>query len=166
MFDLHGSGGSAGRKPTLGWSDVKHAIGIELKQVAPKAVNQCLKGWTVSDRTWHCVVSDPEAAAGWYRDVLDAVEVPRIALPDGSILSIDLRFAHRRRDVAGQPPRAAVRPFGSLSSERAIACAALVHEDGDRADCRSQPVTQDEQTAHEGAELAVGAPDGRSAASP
>jgi PhnB protein len=42
--------------------------------------------------TPHLVTRDPAAAAAWYGSVLGAVEEDRITLPDGRVLSIELRF--------------------------------------------------------------------------
>jgi PhnB protein len=42
--------------------------------------------------THHLVTRDPAAAAAWYGSVLGAVEEDRITLPDGRVLSIELRF--------------------------------------------------------------------------
>jgi PhnB protein len=42
--------------------------------------------------TPHLVTRGPAAAAAWYGSVLGAVEEDRITLPDGRVLSIELRF--------------------------------------------------------------------------
>jgi PhnB protein len=58
----------------------------------------------MSDLTWHCVVSDPDAAARWYSDTLGAEEIDRIVLPGDMILSIDLRFRDSRISISGEFP--------------------------------------------------------------
>jgi PhnB protein len=42
--------------------------------------------------TSHLVTRDPERACSWYVSVLGAVEDSRITLPDGRVLTIELRF--------------------------------------------------------------------------
>lgn len=68
-------------------------------------------------------------------------------------------WAYARLDFrAGETPqvprvlpllRSPPRPRRPVSFERAGACAALVHEDGYRAHCGSQWITQDQQPARE-----------------
>ena len=46
----------------------------------------------MSDLTWHFVVRDVERASAWYADVLGAAETSRVTLPDGTVMTADLRI--------------------------------------------------------------------------
>ncbi len=52
----------------------------------------------------HTVVSDADAAAAWYARAFGAEEESRIPLPDGSVLSVVLRFGSSRVHVASEFP--------------------------------------------------------------
>ena len=46
----------------------------------------------MSDLAWHFVVRDVERASRWYADVLGAAETSRVTLPDGTVMTADLRI--------------------------------------------------------------------------
>jgi PhnB protein len=52
----------------------------------------------------HTVVSDAESAAAWYVRAFGAEEVSRIPLPNGTVLSVVLRFGDSRVHVASEFP--------------------------------------------------------------
>ncbi|MFL5962166.1 MAG: VOC family protein [Gaiellaceae bacterium] len=52
----------------------------------------------------HTVVPDADAAAAWYARAFGAEEESRIPLPDGSVLSVVLRFGSSRVHVASEFP--------------------------------------------------------------
>jgi PhnB protein len=54
--------------------------------------------------TPHLVTRDPAAAAAWYGEVMGAVEESRITLPDGRVLSVDLRFGDGRLAIGDEFP--------------------------------------------------------------
>jgi PhnB protein len=54
--------------------------------------------------TWHLVARNPERAASWYRAVLGAVETDRITLPNGQVLTIELRFGDSALSIADEFP--------------------------------------------------------------
>jgi PhnB protein len=92
----------------------------------------------------HLVVRDPARAAEWYTSVLGAVELSRIPLPSGKIMSIDLRFGDSVLSIADEfPDFGVVSPltlggtYGALHLptdnvddlwERALAAGATVFE--------------------------------------
>jgi PhnB protein len=98
----------------------------------------------MSTLTCHLVVRDPDAAAAWYRSVLDAAEVSRITLPGGRVLTIELRFGDSLLSISGEfPGMGVVSPltlggtYGALHLaagnagavwERALAAGATVFE--------------------------------------
>jgi PhnB protein len=57
----------------------------------------------------HLVVNDPVDAAAWYAAALDAQETGRLTLPDGRVLTIDLRIGDLAVAVAGEMPGASMR---------------------------------------------------------
>lgn len=50
----------------------------------------------------HLVVTDPDAAAAWYAEVLGAKETSRVPLPDGRPLTVELRVGETVLAVAGE----------------------------------------------------------------
>lgn len=52
----------------------------------------------------HLVVSDPEGALAWYREVFRAVEVSRIPLPDGTPFAIEFTIGDTHVHLAGEYP--------------------------------------------------------------
>jgi PhnB protein len=58
----------------------------------------------VSTLTSHLVTRDPTAAAAWYGSVLGAVEISRITLPGGQVLSIELRIGDSTLAIADEFP--------------------------------------------------------------
>jgi PhnB protein len=58
--------------------------------------------------TPHLVTRDPAAAAAWYSSVLGAVEVSRITLPGGKVLTIELRFGDSTLAIADEFPDAGI----------------------------------------------------------
>jgi PhnB protein len=62
----------------------------------------------------HLVVTDPDSAAAWYRDALGAEETSRLALPDGTTLTVELRIGDVTIAVAGEMPDAGMRTPASL----------------------------------------------------
>ena len=54
--------------------------------------------------TCHLVTRNPDAAAVWYRSVLDAEETSRITLPGGQVLTIELRFGDSMLAIADEFP--------------------------------------------------------------
>jgi PhnB protein len=54
--------------------------------------------------TPHLVTRDPAAAAAWYSEVLDAAEESRITLPDGRVLTVELRFGDSRMAIGDEFP--------------------------------------------------------------
>ncbi|GIH04029.1 glyoxalase [Rhizocola hellebori] len=57
----------------------------------------------------HLVVDDPDTAAAWYAEVLDARETSRVPLPDGRPLTVELRVGDTVLAVAGQWPDRGLR---------------------------------------------------------
>jgi PhnB protein len=62
----------------------------------------------MSTLTSHLVTRDPNAAAAWYASVLGAVETSRITLPDGQVLTIELRFGDSLLAIADEFPQMGV----------------------------------------------------------
>jgi PhnB protein len=62
----------------------------------------------------HLVVNDPNAAAGWYAEVLGAEETSRLPLPDGRPLTIELRLAGTVLALAGEQPERGLRTPAAL----------------------------------------------------
>jgi PhnB protein len=61
--------------------------------------------------TAHIVVRDAGRASEWYRDALDAELGPRIEVPDGRFIQIELRFGDARVMIADEfPEMGAVSP--------------------------------------------------------
>jgi PhnB protein len=58
----------------------------------------------MSTLTCHVVTRNPDAAAAWYGSVLGAVEVSRITLPNGQVMSIELRFGDSTLSIADEFP--------------------------------------------------------------
>ena len=54
--------------------------------------------------TPHIVVPDADAAASWYARALDAHERERITLPDGTVMTLELRFGDSSVMVASEFP--------------------------------------------------------------
>jgi PhnB protein len=52
----------------------------------------------------HMVVPDADAAAAWYARAFGAEEVSRVPLPDGKVLSVELRFGNSTVHVASEFP--------------------------------------------------------------
>ena len=52
----------------------------------------------------HLVVSDPELAARWYGDVFGAIEISRVAFPDGGVFAIGLLIGDTEVHLAGEYP--------------------------------------------------------------
>jgi PhnB protein len=57
----------------------------------------------------HLVVTDPDYAARWYADALGATEVSRLTLPDGTLLTVELRLGDTILAVAGEMPARSMR---------------------------------------------------------
>lgn len=62
----------------------------------------------------HLIVDDPQAAAAWYAKALGAHETSRVVLPDGTVLTIELRLGDTTVAVAGEFPGTAMRTPASL----------------------------------------------------
>ncbi len=62
----------------------------------------------------HLVVTDPDAAAAWYAEVLGAEETSRVPLPDGRPLTIELRVGDTVLAVAGEQPDRGLRTPAAL----------------------------------------------------
>jgi PhnB protein len=93
--------------------------------------------------TPHIVVRDAARAAEWYAEALAAVEVSRIPLPGGKLMSVELRFGESTVMVADEFPDAGVLSPASIGGtatvlnletddvdalwERAITAGAEVH---------------------------------------
>jgi PhnB protein len=58
----------------------------------------------MSTLTCHLVTRDPDAAAAWYGTVLSAMEISRITLPSGQVMSIELRFGDSTLSIADEFP--------------------------------------------------------------
>ena len=58
----------------------------------------------MSTLTPHLVTRDPAQAAAWYGSVLGAVEVGRVTLPGGQVLSIELRFGVSKLAIGDEFP--------------------------------------------------------------
>jgi PhnB protein len=58
----------------------------------------------MSTLTSHLVTRNPDAAAAWYASVLGAVEVSRITLPGGQVMTIELRFGDSTLSIADEFP--------------------------------------------------------------
>jgi PhnB protein len=54
--------------------------------------------------TSHLVVRDPNAASAWYCSVLGTTETSRITLPNGQVLTIELRFGDSLLAIADEFP--------------------------------------------------------------
>ena len=54
--------------------------------------------------TPHLVVRDAARAVGWYTDVLGAEERFRLAVPDGRLMSVELRFGNSKLMLADEFP--------------------------------------------------------------
>src|SRR5438067_10809958 len=52
----------------------------------------------------HTVMPDADAAAAWYARAFGAEEVSRVPLPDGKVLSVELRFGDSTVHVASEFP--------------------------------------------------------------
>ena len=52
----------------------------------------------------HLAVSDPVLAARWYGEVFGAMEISRVALPDGGIFAIGLLIGDTEVHLAGEYP--------------------------------------------------------------
>jgi PhnB protein len=61
-------------------------------------------GVRMSTLTSHLVTRDPDAAAAWYGSVLGAVEISRITLPGGQVMTIELRFGDSVLAIADEFP--------------------------------------------------------------
>lgn len=66
----------------------------------------------MSDLTWHFVVRDVERASRWYTEVLDATETGRVTLPDGTVMTADLRIGDATVAIGRELPT-----WGVLSPE-------------------------------------------------
>jgi PhnB protein len=62
----------------------------------------------MSTLTCHLVTRDPDAAASWYGSVLDAVEISRITLPGGQVMTIELRFGDSTLSISDEFPEMGV----------------------------------------------------------
>ena len=62
----------------------------------------------------HLVVTDPDSAAVWYAEALDAQEVDRLVLPDGTTLTVELRLDDITIAVAGEMPGMGMKTPASL----------------------------------------------------
>src|SRR3954452_5993443 len=62
----------------------------------------------------HLVVQDPDAAAAWYAEVLDARETSRVPLPDGRPLTVELSVGDTVLAVAGEWPDRGMRTPAAL----------------------------------------------------
>ena len=58
----------------------------------------------MSTLTSHLVTRDPNAASAWYCSVLGAVEMSRITLPSGQVMTIELRFGDSELHIADEFP--------------------------------------------------------------
>jgi PhnB protein len=67
----------------------------------------------------HLVVTDPDAAAAWYAEVLGAEETSRVPLPDGRPLTIELRVGDTVLAVAGEQPDRGLRTPAALGGSPA-----------------------------------------------
>jgi PhnB protein len=66
----------------------------------------------MSTLTPHLVTRNPEAAAAWYQQVLDAREESRITLPGGQVMTIRLAFGDSSVAIADEfPDRGIVSPL-------------------------------------------------------
>ena len=66
----------------------------------------------MSDLAWHFVVRDVERASAWYGDVLGATETGRVTLPDGTVMTADLRIGDATVAIGRELPQ-----WGVLSPE-------------------------------------------------
>ena len=66
----------------------------------------------MSDLSWHFVVRDVEQASAWYVAVIGAVETGRVTLPDGTVMTADLRIGDATVAIARELPT-----WGVLSPE-------------------------------------------------
>jgi PhnB protein len=67
---------------------------------------------TTNDLSWHFVVRDVARASAWYADVLGATETGRVTLPDGTVMTADLRIGDAQVALGRELP-----PWGVLSPE-------------------------------------------------
>ncbi len=58
----------------------------------------------MSTLTIHLVTRDPDVAAAWYGKVLAAEEISRITLPEGQVMTIELRFGDSVLAIADEFP--------------------------------------------------------------
>lgn len=72
----------------------------------------------------HLVVDDPDTAARWYRDALGATETSRLTLPDGLVLTVELRLDDTVLAIAAEMPARGIRTPAQLGG-----CTAVVHLD-------------------------------------
>ena len=66
----------------------------------------------MSELAWHFVVRDVERASRWYADVLGATETSRVTLPDGTVMTADLRIGDATVAIGRELPS-----WGVLSPE-------------------------------------------------
>ena len=66
----------------------------------------------MSDLAWHFVVRDVERASAWYSQVFDAVETSRVTLPDGTVMTAELRIGDAVIAIGRELPQ-----WGVLSPE-------------------------------------------------
>ena len=67
----------------------------------------------------HLVVTDPDAAAPWYAQVLGAQETSRVRLPDGRPLTVELRVGDTVLALAGEWPDRSMRTPAALGGSPA-----------------------------------------------
>jgi PhnB protein len=77
----------------------------------------------------HTVVPDADAAAAWYARAFGAEEVSRVPLPDGTVLSVVLRFGTSTIHVGSEYP-----DFGVVSPLTLGGTATVLQIDTDDAD--------------------------------
>ncbi|WP_205752096.1 VOC family protein [Cryptosporangium phraense] len=92
----------------------------------------------------HLVVTDADSAARWYSDALGAVETSRLTLPDGTLLTVELRLADTVLAVAGEMPGRSMRAPVSLD-----ATSAAFHLDVPDADASFQRAVDAGATVYE-----------------
>ncbi|HEY2879763.1 VOC family protein [Nocardioides sp.] len=90
----------------------------------------------MSDLAWHFVVRDVERASRWYADVLGATETSRVTLPDGTVMTADLRIGDATVVIGRELPS-----WGVLSPETLGGTHGALHLRVDDADTVWQAAT-------------------------
>jgi uncharacterized glyoxalase superfamily protein PhnB len=98
----------------------------------------------MSDLAWHFVVRDVERASRWYADVLGAIETSRVTLPDGTVMTADLRIGDATVAIGRE-----LQPWGVLSPETLGGTYGALHLRVDDADAVWEAATSAGATAFE-----------------